>query len=504
MAVEDRVIFKLEEVFKLSGVPTHTFVKPVEYPRLLVALRTPGRGVVIEGPSGIGKTTSVDQALAEIGLNGAALRLSARKKDDAELIQALPEMKDVGTVIVDDFHRLSLDNRARLADFLKLLADEERKDVKMVVIGISRAGESLIQFGEDLHSRLDTIAFESNPDDRVRQVVSLGEAALNVSLATKDDIVTASAGSFYLAQFLSHQLCLHAGVLESSPEPLKVAVSFEVVRQRVMDNLSARFMPAAREFAKGTKLRREGRAPYLHLLKWLAEANEWSIQLDREMAMHPELKGSISQVIEKGYLAELLNGNDRLRQLFHFDLASRVLAVEDPQFVFFIRNMLWNKFAEQVGFVNLVFDARYDFALSFAGPDREHAQQLFGLLQEREFEVFYDKNEAHRILAEDVEEYLGPIYRTEARYVVCFLGPEYPKRIWTKFEGDHFKERFGDKAVIPVWFTSAPPGMFDETTRVGGFTFDPTKDAVSQLIEFADLLTRKMGEAGQGAPADEG
>jgi hypothetical protein len=83
---------------------------------------------VIEGPSGIGKTTSVDRALAEIGLSDAALRLSARRKDDAELIQALPEMKDVGTVIVDDFHRLSEDSRERLADFLKLPADEERED----------------------------------------------------------------------------------------------------------------------------------------------------------------------------------------------------------------------------------------------------------------------------------------------------------------------------------------------------------------------------------------
>ena len=39
-----------------------------------------------------------------------------------------------------------------------------------------------------------------------------------------------------------------------------------------------------------------------------------------------------------------------------------------------------------------------------------------------EFEVFYDKNEEHRILAENVEDYLGPIYRSEAAFVVCFLG----------------------------------------------------------------------------------
>ena len=58
----------LEDVFKRSGLPTYTFVEPAEYNHLKVALRTPGRGLVIEGPSGIGKTTAVRRAAADIGL----------------------------------------------------------------------------------------------------------------------------------------------------------------------------------------------------------------------------------------------------------------------------------------------------------------------------------------------------------------------------------------------------------------------------------------------------
>src|SRR5688500_9128733 len=61
---------KLEEVFKTSGLPTFTFVQPVEYSQLLIAIRTAGRGVVIEGPSGIGKTTAVEKALDELGKSG--------------------------------------------------------------------------------------------------------------------------------------------------------------------------------------------------------------------------------------------------------------------------------------------------------------------------------------------------------------------------------------------------------------------------------------------------
>jgi hypothetical protein len=97
---------QIQEVFKTSGVPTYTFVHPLEYPRLLLNLRTPGRGLVVEGPSGIGKTTAVENALVELGLSGSVTKLSARLPEDIEYIAELPAMGKVGTVIVDDFHKL--------------------------------------------------------------------------------------------------------------------------------------------------------------------------------------------------------------------------------------------------------------------------------------------------------------------------------------------------------------------------------------------------------------
>src|SRR5207237_7974017 len=103
-------------------------------------------------------------------------------------------------------------------------------------------------------------------------------------------------------------------------------------------------------------------------------------------------------------------------------------SVEDPQFVYYIRNLLCSKFCRQVGFPSLDFPSQYDFALSFAGPERPIAAALFDeLTTTYELSVFYDQNEQHRILAENIEDYLGPIYRTEAKFVVALLGPEYPK-----------------------------------------------------------------------------
>lgn len=489
-----QVTTKLEEVFKIGGTPTHTFVHPVEYPALLVALRTPGRGVVIEGPSGIGKTTSITRALGELDLADKVVALSARKPADLELIGELPAIRDFGTVIIDDFHRLEDITKQSIADLMKVLADEERQNSKVVILGINKAGEALVQFAHDLNNRLEVIKFEANPIEKVQQLIALGETALNVDINVKSEIAEAANGSFYIAQMLAHQTCIDSGILERQVDRLVTRVSFELTRGKVFERLSRTFLERTQTFAQGTRFRREGRAPYLHLLYWLAKCDEWSLSVNRAIRENQALRGSVTQIVEKGYLLDLVRGNADIAAVLHYDPTSRQLSVEDPQFVYFLRNISWSRFAADAGFLTMEFPSRYDFALSFAGADRTVAEALFRCLEEREFETFYDRNEQHRILAEDVEDYLRPIYQSDAEYVVVLLGPEYPKRVWTRFESQQFKDRFKSGAVIPVWFTNAPPGVFDESSRVGGIAFDPTGDLDSQVQEIAELLGRKIEE----------
>jgi predicted PilT family ATPase len=100
---------RLEEVFKTQGIPEHNFIVPSHSDRLTMALRTPGRGVVIEGPSGIGKSTAVLTTLRSLGLEGQIPVLSSRDPSDLEIISELPNWTDFGTVVIDDFHRLPVD-----------------------------------------------------------------------------------------------------------------------------------------------------------------------------------------------------------------------------------------------------------------------------------------------------------------------------------------------------------------------------------------------------------
>jgi len=490
----------LEEVFKTSGVPTYTFVEPKEYVDLLLNLRSPGRGLVVEGPSGIGKTTAVETAIARLGIGSTVTKLSPRRPKDIEYIAEIPSMGAVGVIIIDDFHKLSTDIRSMLADYMKTLADEESSGTKIIAIGINKAGFNLISFAHDLVNRIDVITFESNPDDKVLSLVRQGANELNIDISVANEIVDAAQGSFYLAQMLSREICKRDGITERAETHRPLSVSFESVKADVWDRLSQVYRARSERFCRGTKMKREGRAPYLHILRWLAEGTEWTLTLRDTLRLHPGMRGSVGQVVDKGYLKQLVESDQELLAVLHYDSDAAQLTVEDPQFIFYIRNIPWREFAERIGFVGIDFPHKYDFALSFAGEDRSVAEMLFRSLEEEQVEVFYDNNEQYRILATDIEEYLRPIYQSEARFVVALLGPSYPKKIWTKFESDQFKSRFGQEAVIPIWFTTAPTGIFDESRRFGGLVFDPGGDIAAQVNEISELLIKKYSASRGGQP----
>lgn len=487
---------RLDEVFKKSGVPTHTFVAPIEYERVKVAMRTPGRGIIVEGPSGIGKTSCIKRALDDLDFSESCLFLSARKPADASLIQELPSMRRIGIVVVDDFHRLPTTSKQLLTDFIKTLADEEDAESKVILIGINRAGQTLVEYAHDLLHRVETIRFGRTNVERIRQLIELGEQALNCSIAIADDIAGEAEGSYAMAQVLCHEACLQDKVLETrhGGEPKLVSASLPSIREAVLAELSPRFFPLTREFATGNKLRREGRAPYLHLLRWLSLTQEGALDTKEAIAANPELKGSVGQVIDKGHLSTLIAGSTGISELFNFEPTTHLLTIEDPKLLYFIRHIIWSKFAKQVGYFSIDFNSRYDFALSFAGENRQHAEAISQELMNREISVFYDRNEQHRILANDVEEYLAPIYRSESSFIIVLLSKEYPRKIWTKFESDHFKQRFGQGSVIPIWYTDASPGMFDVSRKIGGMTLDPSKSMAEQVTQIVDALARKLEE----------
>lgn len=493
MEVVDKIY--LEQVFMDTGVPHYTFVKSNEYTKTQIAVRTKGKGLIIEGPSGIGKTTTIKKVLEEINSPEFQL-LSARKKEDLELIDLLLiDSKDVGGVIIDDFHLLSKEQKKGFADLLKVVADEERKDIKLILVGINDAKDSLIKLSPDLVNRIDVIRFETNPDDKIKELVEKGENALNVCFKDKDNLIIESRGSFHIAQMLCKEMCIIAEVVEKNSQVLPIEVTAKDACVKKIKELDAVYKDVARTFSVGTRLRRDGNAPYFHLLSWFSKSKDWTIYMNQAYLEHPRHRASISQIVEKGYLKKVCE-KDIVKKYLYFDDAAKNLTIDDPKFMFYLKNLNWDVFAKEIGFENIdVFndDYEYDFALSFAGEIRQFPQTLFKILTEKYgLNVFYDYNEQVELLGKNIEEYLRPIYESKAKYIVVFLEPNYAHKIWTVFESGSYKERFKEGCVIPILHKDMNYSPLDPFGKVGYLSWDPNLPAAQQMQGIAEQLSKKI------------
>lgn len=484
----------LEDVFCDSGVPQYTFVEPSEYTKTKVALRTPGRGVVVEGPSGIGKTTCIKKILEEINLKGTCL--SARKKEDREYIKLLLQepQDDWGIVIIDDFHYLSDEIKQSISDLLKVCADEGRTDMKLVLIGINRAGESLVNLAADLNDRIETIKFQKNSNDKVLELIERGEKALNVSIQCKQDIVQESCGSFHVAQMLCKTICIIQNITERTENLCQITTSIEAAITQKMQELNRVFKEPVQLFAVGNRNRRSGRVPYLRLLMWLAESDEGAIQMSDICLRHPQYKASINQIADRG-ISLLISKHKKIGDILYYETNSKLLAVEDPKFIFYLKHLDWDQFAKEMGLKLEECKTKYDFAISFAGERRKYAQMIYNQLTENEFSVFYDKdlNISADILGRDLDKYFGPIYEADATYIIALIDNTYSQKIWPAFEMGKYKKRFKEDSVIPILFEDFHPSLVDPLYNKGCMRIDSTKPDIQQQIEeIVKHLTTKM------------
>jgi hypothetical protein len=96
----------------------------------------------------------------------------------------------------------------------------------------------------------------------------------------------------------------------------------------------------------------------------------------------------------------------------------------------------------------------YDVALSFAGEDRPHAEEVAIQLRGEGARVFYDQFEQANLLGSNLFETLYNVYSKRCRYTVMFVSKSYEEKLWTSHERRAaqeraFKER-GSDFILPV------------------------------------------------------
>lgn len=331
-AAAQKQVYKLEDVFVSAGTPNITFVEPDDFLYIELALLQAGRGIVIEGPSGIGKTTTAIQVLKKTGNNYTLL--SARLDKDIRQIEDI-ENSHEGIIVIDDFHRLSESTQNKVANYLKYLADYGVKNKKLIIIGIPNTGDTLIRLSFDLANRITIFKLGSVKDEKILSLIEKGEKALNIEFVQKTSIVREAFGSLYIAQMLCGYTALKSGINETQRDKKVIEEGVFEVIDRIIKDLSPKFDDLVRFFASigGRKDK-----TCIELLKELTLTNDGVLNLFHLKAKRPELKQGIHALLENSKFDEFYTDYPDCKRHLLFDKRVPALIIDDPQLKFYLNN----------------------------------------------------------------------------------------------------------------------------------------------------------------------
>lgn len=137
---------------------------------------------------------------------------------------------------------------------------------------------------------------------------------------------------------------------------------------------------------------------------------------------------------------------------------------------------------------------RFDFAISFAGPQRNLGRELAEALVAKGCRVFFDEHFEHEMLGRDGADYLNDIFFRQSHFCVALISQSYQERAWTQLERRAAQAReleTGPGFLLPVIVDGSRPDWL-LPTRIH---FDLQQRSMSDLI---GLLERKMREKGLG------
>lgn len=194
--------YPIEEVFRTEGVPEFTYVRPPNFNEILVDIRNAGKPVIIEGQSGTGKTTTVKKIIEECLPLSGFVYLSARKAADIPRIFLLANGDESGKYILDDFHRLDKDAQEKIANIIKVAAEEYGDNAypKIVIIGINKVGSELIHLVHDIAKRCGIHRIKPASLETTSELISKGEQKLGIKFSDHGKIFEESKGDYWLPE----------------------------------------------------------------------------------------------------------------------------------------------------------------------------------------------------------------------------------------------------------------------------------------------------------------
>jgi hypothetical protein len=293
------------------------------------------------------------------------------------------------------------------------------------------------------------------PDAEIDRLISEGESVLNVLFEDRDVLLGESAGNFWLAQFICNKVCSTQDVVETQDDVKILTFDILGIRQRLMTELSQRYLPIAKTFAKGKRWRPGGNKPYLEILLALCKIPESVVTWDKLLNLVPERRRPGIKAV-RGRIAEVIYDSTKdtdLRKQVAFEPMAG-FSIEDPLFRYFLTNLDQKSLYQELGVEDAnVERARlysFDIGFSFAGEARRLVEIVNSEMKAEDVVTFYDYDQQAFLLALDLEKTLGRIYSESCRYYLVFLDKNYRDKVWTKYEKDVMTKPGRKDHIIPV------------------------------------------------------
>lgn len=450
----------ITEVFVTEGLPKFTYVQPPNFNEILIDVKKVGKPVVIEGQSGTGKTSTILKILSDIKDEVNFTYYSARKREDVINILKLINEPRAGNFVIDDFHRLVDSFKISLSNIAKIAADEgaDSKYPKLVIIGINQTGSELLNLSPDIAKRCGIHKIKPGSEDVIMSIVERGEKLLNIRFLRPKAIYTESKGDYWLTQLLCQTFCLQNDVLKTQIKEKIVSSNIKDIRKSIIDRLENSYNLIVKEFCRGKRFRPSNNG-YIRFLQSISKLNEFPIDLNELIANVDEPFRVAINSLKDHRLNVHIKEKEILNTNFYYSPDTKLFNIEDPALQYYIKHVDWKKLTKECGFSKSNGSHTFDIAISFAGENRELAEEIATTLKILDFEVFYDRLYENNYLGRSWGKEFERIFTNDSKFIVCILDEHHRRKIWPTFERECFAEKVQTNEVIPIFL--------DDTKFVG-------------------------------------
>lgn len=338
----------LTEIFRLRGLHMSAYVEPDQAAEVQMHIQTSMVTLLVEGPSGVGKSTVVEQALKQLQLFQKTTWISsAAEQDKIKLDRLLDVALPADTyLVVDDFHLLDRGRQERITRLVKVLASPRPgtpPSGKLILIGINPVSASLLNYMHDVRGCYAPVQMVRQSDDTIRKLIERGSQLANLSFAAAEGFVTEAKGNFVIAQRLCRAAAMLAKKYEVPAMLTVVPTPLQEVVNGVQRELESEFAALIRAFASFDE-QAPPRGACLLLLWRLAHSAEAHVPFHEVQYRDAELRPAFEWLLRSN-LGGFFERNPGLPKLFHYNREAGVLSAEDPQLQFYLRHLDWSKLA---------------------------------------------------------------------------------------------------------------------------------------------------------------